>query len=88
MWGQDVPYEEEGGAAEGEEAPLVATDCQRADKAANDNDPGHERRSKDVGESEARGVEEEDEEQGEVDEPLDVPDKLGNKYEHIMILNK
>ena len=73
---RDVPDVEEGADTEDEEAPLVGADDQSTGEAADDDDPGEEGRGQDIREGETRGVEDEDEEQREVDEPLDVADKL------------
>ena len=77
---EDIPDVEEGADAEHEEAPLVGADDQSTDKATHDDDPGEERRGQDVREGKTRRVEDEDEEQREVDEPLDVANELGDSW--------
>ena len=74
-----LPEPEKGAAAEGVVTPLVGAGHECADQAADDEDDAHEERRDDVRERETGRKQDLEEQQGEVDEPLDIPDILDSK---------
>lgn len=77
--GVDVPDVEESAAAKDVVTPLVGAVDESTDKTANDQGDAHEEGGHDVGEREAGGEENRQEEEGESNEPLDVPHILQHK---------
>jgi hypothetical protein len=69
---EDPPDVEEGGAAEGVVAPLVAGRDEGAHEAGDDHDDVHEDDGEDVGEREARVEQELEQEERGRDRPVDV----------------
>ena len=74
-----LPEPEKGAAAEGVVTPLVGAGHECSDQAADDEDDAHEERRDDVRERETGRKQDLEEQQGEVDEPLDIPDILDSK---------
>ena len=73
------PEPEKSGAAEGVVTPLVGAVDERADKAGDNDDDRQEEGRHDVRKRQASGDQQTEEDGGEVDEPLDVPNILQNR---------
>lgn len=72
----NIPNVEESRDSEDKEAPLVGAGSECANEPTDDDDPGHEAGSEDIGEREASGEKDEQKKQWERDKPLDVADIL------------
>lgn len=75
-WMSNSPDVHKGGNTEDEEAPLEGGGDESSHEPADDNHPGEEGSSQDVGEGESSGEQEYKEKEREVDEPLDVANIL------------
>lgn len=75
-----IPEPEKSAAAKGEVTPLVGAVHERTDQTADDEDDTHEERRDDVRQRKTSRKQDLEEQQGEVDEPLDVPDILNNGH--------